>query len=96
MIYNNLDYTMTGSRIDENKLKTDLLPKYKTEHIFRHRMLRGVNEMREAMGHDDVDENGSSRDVNLLLDNLFTTKFTTVFFADIDREEKDKLSMIRR
>lgn len=77
MIYKNLDYTMTGYRIDENKWKADLLPKYKTEHIFRHRMLRGVNETREAMLlGDDRDDRG---DVKLLLDNLFTTKFTTAF-----------------
>ena len=72
MTYSNIDYTMTGQRVDEDKIKAAALPNYKKEHI-----------VRKSMSH------GSHR--SFLLDQLFNSEFTTLFFADIDRAELKKI-----
>jgi hypothetical protein len=66
MIYSNIDYTMSGQRLDEDKIKSALLPNYKMKHM-----------VRKSISH------GSHR--SFLLDQLFHSEFTSIFFEDIDR-----------
>jgi hypothetical protein len=68
MIYSNIDYTMSGQRLDEDKIKAAALPNYKMEHM-----------VRKSISH------GSKR--SFLLDQLFHSEFTSIFFEDIDRAE---------
>ena len=73
MTYSNIDYTMTGQRPDEDKIKAAALPNYKKEHIVR----------------KSTSSHGSHR--SFLMDQLFHSEFTTLFFADIDRAELKKI-----
>jgi hypothetical protein len=43
MTYSNIDYTMTGQRLDDDKIKAAALPNYKKEHIVRKSMSHGSN-----------------------------------------------------
>jgi hypothetical protein len=72
MTYSNIDYTMSGQRLDEDKIKAAALPNYKKEHI-----------VRKFTSHE------SHR--SFLLDQLFHSEFTSIFFEDIDRAELKKI-----
>lgn len=81
-----LDYTITGYRSEDDKLKVKILSHYKNDSSIKlpDKMLRNVGEER----HIKIDSLSSStlntKHNNYHLDNLFSSRFKMEYFANID------------
>jgi hypothetical protein len=81
-----LDYTITGYRSEDDKLKVKILSHYKNDSSIKlpDKMLRNVGEERHIKIDSFSSSTSNTKHNNYHLDNLFSSRFKAEYFANID------------
>lgn len=81
-----LDYTLTGYRSEDDKLKAKILSRYKNDSNIKlpDKMLRNVGEERHIKIDSFSSSTSNTKQNNYHLDNLFSSRFKAEYFANID------------
>jgi hypothetical protein len=81
-----LDYTLTGYRSENDKLKAKILSHYKNDSNIKlpDKMLRNVGEERDIKIESFRSSKMTMQQHYYHLDNLFSSRFKAEYFANID------------